>query len=136
MGGRLFGGPTIAGARLGWESRLERWLDPFLECLGHKARPRICPQHSPRSEIDYASRSFEVSSGAMLGHVARVESDSRRPIGKMAPRDIAFTTPVATIGKRYEGCHYNPGGHYERWLTLFLRRMLAALTASLQPAPA
>lgn len=28
----------MAGARSDWEDELERWLQPFLECLGHKAR--------------------------------------------------------------------------------------------------
>src|SRR3954469_16353932 len=26
-----------------WECRLERWLEPFLAHLGHKARRRMCP---------------------------------------------------------------------------------------------
>jgi hypothetical protein len=26
-----------------WEDELARWLEPFLECLGHKARRRMCP---------------------------------------------------------------------------------------------
>src|SRR5271166_2005979 len=43
MGGRLYGGPTMAGTRAGWERELGRWLEPFLERLGHKARQRMCP---------------------------------------------------------------------------------------------
>src|SRR3974377_2126754 len=43
MGGRLNGGPTMAGTRAGWERELGRWLKPFLERLGHKARQRMCP---------------------------------------------------------------------------------------------
>ncbi len=27
----------------GWEVDLTRWLKPFLDCLGHKARRRMCP---------------------------------------------------------------------------------------------
>src|SRR5271157_5124983 len=42
MGGRLNGGPTMAGTR-GWERELGRWLKPFLDRLGHKARRRMCP---------------------------------------------------------------------------------------------
>jgi DDE superfamily endonuclease len=33
----------MAGARSDWEDELESWLKPFLECLGHKARRRMCP---------------------------------------------------------------------------------------------
>src|ERR1700747_3027668 len=43
MGGRLNGGPTMAGTRAGWERELGGWLTPFLERLGHKARQRMCP---------------------------------------------------------------------------------------------
>src|SRR5215831_19051975 len=43
MGGRLIGGPTMAGTSSNWESDLESWLKPFLEHLGHKARRRMCP---------------------------------------------------------------------------------------------
>ena len=28
-----------------WVGELERWLKPFLECLGHKARQRMCPHY-------------------------------------------------------------------------------------------
>src|SRR5271169_6300562 len=43
MGGRLYGGPTMAGTRAGWERELQSWLKPFLDHLGHKARRRMCP---------------------------------------------------------------------------------------------
>src|SRR5258708_2234117 len=43
MGGRLIGGPTMAGTSSNWESDLGSWLEPFLEHLGHKARRRMCP---------------------------------------------------------------------------------------------
>src|SRR5471030_7476 len=43
MGGRLFGGPTMAGATTNWEDELRNWLEPFLDRLGHKARRRMCP---------------------------------------------------------------------------------------------
>lgn len=26
-----------------WEDELERWLEPFLVCLDHKGRRRMCP---------------------------------------------------------------------------------------------
>src|SRR6478672_9690302 len=43
MGGRLLEGPTMAGTILDWREELRRWLKPFLERLGHKARRRMCP---------------------------------------------------------------------------------------------
>jgi SRSO17 transposase len=33
----------MADTRAGWEGELGRWLKPFLERLGHKARQRMCP---------------------------------------------------------------------------------------------
>jgi SRSO17 transposase len=38
-----FGGPTMTGTTLDWEDELGRWLKPFLDRLGHKARRRMCP---------------------------------------------------------------------------------------------
>ena len=33
----------MEGTRSDWEDELGRWLKPFLERLGHKARQRMCP---------------------------------------------------------------------------------------------
>jgi SRSO17 transposase len=33
----------MADTSAGWEGELGRWLKPFLEHLGHKARQRMCP---------------------------------------------------------------------------------------------
>ena len=33
----------MESARSDWEDELGRWLKPFLERLGHKARQRMCP---------------------------------------------------------------------------------------------
>jgi SRSO17 transposase len=43
MGGRLLEGPTMVGRTLDWQEELGRWLKPFLDRLGHKARRRMCP---------------------------------------------------------------------------------------------
>src|SRR5258708_22756409 len=43
MGGRLVEGPAMESARSDWEDELCRWLKPFLDCLGHKARRQMCP---------------------------------------------------------------------------------------------
>src|SRR5487761_2096097 len=43
MGGRLFGGLTMVDTTSRWEDELRRWLEPFLDRLGHKARRRMCP---------------------------------------------------------------------------------------------
>src|SRR5215831_7379571 len=36
-------GPTMVGRTLDWKDELGRWLKPFLDRLGHKARRRMCP---------------------------------------------------------------------------------------------
>src|SRR5216683_7859750 len=43
MGGRLLEGPTMVGRTSDWRDELGRWLQPFLERLGHKARRQMCP---------------------------------------------------------------------------------------------
>src|ERR687888_476934 len=43
MGGRLLEGPTMGGKTLDWKEELGRWLKPFLDRLGHKARRQMCP---------------------------------------------------------------------------------------------
>src|SRR6195256_6478570 len=43
MGGRLLEGLTMAGRMLDWKEELGRWLKPFLDRLGHKARRQMCP---------------------------------------------------------------------------------------------
>ena len=43
MGGRLLEGPTMVGRTSDWKDELGRWLRPFLDRLGHKARRRMCP---------------------------------------------------------------------------------------------
>jgi SRSO17 transposase len=43
MGGRLVEGPTMAGKTLDWREELGRFLKPFVDRLGHKARRRMCP---------------------------------------------------------------------------------------------
>jgi SRSO17 transposase len=43
MGGRLLEGPTMAGRTSDWREELGRWLKPFLDRLGHKARRQMCP---------------------------------------------------------------------------------------------
>src|SRR3981189_2608660 len=42
-GGSAFGGPTMVGRTLDWKEELGRWLKPFLDRLGHKARRQMCP---------------------------------------------------------------------------------------------
>src|SRR6476619_7093117 len=43
MGGRLLEGPTMVGTTSDWRAELGRWLKPFLDRLGHKARRQRCP---------------------------------------------------------------------------------------------
>src|SRR3974390_195599 len=45
MAGRLLEGPTMACSALGGEEELGRFLKPFLDRLGHKARRQMCPRY-------------------------------------------------------------------------------------------
>jgi SRSO17 transposase len=42
-GWSAFGEPAMVDISSNWEEELEGWLEPFLDCLGHKARRRMCP---------------------------------------------------------------------------------------------
>src|ERR1700760_878683 len=42
-GWSAFGEPIMADRVSDWHRELARWLEPFLDCLGHKARRRMCP---------------------------------------------------------------------------------------------
>jgi len=33
----------VARSKLGWTDELDRWLQPFMEALGHNTRRRMCP---------------------------------------------------------------------------------------------
>src|SRR4051812_48172275 len=43
MGGRLLEGPTMVDRTLDWNEELGRWLKPFVDRLGQRARRRMCP---------------------------------------------------------------------------------------------
>src|SRR5215475_7567636 len=43
MGGRLLDGPTMVGRTSDWKEELGRFLRPFSDRLGHKARRQMCP---------------------------------------------------------------------------------------------
>src|SRR5258707_10137671 len=43
MGGRLLEGPPMVGRTSDWKDELGRFLKPFLDRLGHKARRQMCP---------------------------------------------------------------------------------------------
>src|ERR1700757_3411368 len=43
MGGRLLEGPTMVGRTSDWKEELGRFLKPFLDRFGHKARRQMCP---------------------------------------------------------------------------------------------
>jgi SRSO17 transposase len=42
-GWSAFGGPTMVNTTPKWEDELGRWLKPFVDRLGHRARRRMCP---------------------------------------------------------------------------------------------
>jgi hypothetical protein len=43
MGVRLLEGPTMVGRTSDWKEELGRFLKPFLDRFGHKARRQMCP---------------------------------------------------------------------------------------------
>src|SRR6185312_14849035 len=80
MGGRLLEGRPIVSTTLRWEDELGRWLKPFLDRLGHKARRRMCPLYisgligpgdrkSVKPEIALAEIDRVIASGVRFGCV-------------------------------------------------------------------
>ena len=54
----------MVGTKSKWEDELGRWLKPFLDRLGHKARRRMCPLYvsgliGPGFGVDWTGRSQE-----------------------------------------------------------------------------
>ena len=65
----------MAGATLDWRDELGRWLKPFLDRLGHKARRRMCPLYvsgligpGDRKSIQPMSERFAVGDYDQLHH--------------------------------------------------------------------
>ncbi len=59
----------MVGTTLGWEDELGRWLKPFLDCLGHKARRRMCPLYNIRADRPRRSqeRAADGEAGRTIG---------------------------------------------------------------------
>jgi SRSO17 transposase len=75
MGGRHLEEPTMAGRTSDWRDELGRWLKPFLDRLGHKARRRMCPLYvsgligpGDRKSIQPMSERFAVGDYDQLHH--------------------------------------------------------------------
>src|SRR6266487_219325 len=96
MGGRLLEGPTMASRTSDWRDELGRWLKPFLDRLGHKARRQMCPLYvsgligpgdrksvQPMAERvatgDYDQLHHFIAAGAWKPTLAPVPSVSYRP---------------------------------------------------------
>src|SRR3974390_3884159 len=45
MAGRLLEGATMTCSAVGWGEEVGRFLKPFLDRLGHKARRQMCPRY-------------------------------------------------------------------------------------------
>ena len=67
IGWSAFGGPTIGGERTSdWKQELERFLMPFVDRLGHKARRRMCPLYVYRIDRSWRSQEHSADGGSGL----------------------------------------------------------------------
>ena len=78
-----------------WEVELARWLKPFLEQLGHKARRRICPLYvavSPAFEFREPGYARQQNIGGLIKRGAyHLIAGPRNPAGDVLfPRLILF----------------------------------------------
>src|ERR1700761_1788051 len=91
MGGRLNGGPTMAGTRAGWERELGRWLKPFLGRLGQKARQGAGTRGGLERELGRLPKPFL----ERLGHKARQRMCPLYVAGLIGPGDRKSVQPMA-----------------------------------------
>src|SRR5260370_35184288 len=102
MGGRLLEGPTMVGRTSDWKEELGRWLKPFLDRLGHKARRQMCPPYvsgligpGDRKSIQPMARRLALGDCHQLHHfipaggweAAPVETEVRTPADSVVRRD-------------------------------------------------
>jgi hypothetical protein len=73
MGCRLVEGPTMGGGRSDWRKELGRFLKPFLDRLGHKARRQMCPVYVSGSLASTKSRSAPTAETLRKTFLAVVE---------------------------------------------------------------
>src|SRR6516162_11818887 len=64
MGGRLLEGPTMVGRTSDWRDELGRWLKPFLDRFGHKARRQMCPLYVSGLIRSWRSQKHSADGGA------------------------------------------------------------------------
>src|SRR6516165_419607 len=64
MGGRLLQGPTMVGRASDWKEELGRFLNPFLDRLGHKARRQMCPLYVSGLNRSWRSQDHSADGGA------------------------------------------------------------------------
>src|SRR5947209_19455540 len=78
MGGRPLEGPTMVGRTLDWNDELGRWLKPFVDRLGHRARRRMCPLYVSGLIGPGDRKSVHGSQGAAT-HVPALRVGTDRP---------------------------------------------------------
>ena len=82
------------------EDDLERWLEPFLERLGHKTRRRMCPALYGGADRPGRSQERSADGGARAGvTMTSCTTSSRRRLGRGAAGDGA-ARPSRQAGRR------------------------------------
>jgi hypothetical protein len=90
----------MAGTTSDWEGELGRWLKPFLDRLGHKARRQICPlyvaaPHLNRRYQQSGTPSSISSFDQVLSDVRTAEPGSARNSGMNKSAKVVLTmTPL------------------------------------------
>src|SRR5262249_47154680 len=94
MGGRLLEGPTMVGGTSDWKDELARFLKPFLDRLGHKARRQMCGKPGlagvARARKYFVELSLEYGLQAFASSIAKACFDRIEPIGEKMFRRLDF----------------------------------------------
>src|SRR5438270_7566409 len=108
----------MVGRTLDWNDELERWLKPFVDRLGHKARRRMCPLYvSSRLQSRASNRNLKSRSSCHDTLLSEIRiwrpgwSGRRRMYGPISPARPATGGPFSDVSGNI---HALPSAHARR----------------------
>src|SRR5262249_39786184 len=134
MGGRLFGGPAMVSRTSDWRDELGRWLKPFLDRLGHKARRQMCPLYvsgligpGDRKSVQPMAKRLALGACDQLHHFITAgvwdATDHSSSASRLTAGDIRVLAldPVSRAAGAMASL-YASTQYFERHLTVLIRR--------------
>ena len=104
-------GPTMVGKTLDWKQELARWLKPFLDRLGHKARRQMCPLYVSGLIGPGDRKSIQPMAKRMLGDKAYDSVELRENLDERGTRPVIPNR----CNNRKQPFSFNKGLYKLRW---------------------